>query len=94
VPFRWQRPPALDEAGRLAPEVRARARRRVLRALGGLVLAAIAAGLLAYACSAGRTSAHSAKHSSGRTLPACLRPTCTQAPLGLVSAESAPMNPQ
>jgi hypothetical protein len=62
---RWQRPPARDAHGRLDPELRARAKRRVVRALLGLVLVAIAAGLLAYAC------APDARQDRERTLPAC-----------------------
>ncbi len=48
---RWSRPPERDESGRLAPEVLARARRRVRRSLLALILVIIAVGLLAYACS-------------------------------------------
>ncbi len=48
---RWAQPPERDESGRLSPEVIAAARRRVRRALLGLIVVAIAAGLLAYGCS-------------------------------------------
>ncbi len=48
---RWAQPPERDESGRLAPEVLAAARRKVLRALLAVIVVAIAAGLLAYGCS-------------------------------------------
>jgi hypothetical protein len=48
---RWAQPPERDDSGRLAPEVVAAARRRVMRALLAVIVAAIAAGLLAYGCS-------------------------------------------
>jgi hypothetical protein len=48
---RWAQPPERDDSGRLAPEVVAAARRRVMRALLAVIIAAIAAGLLAYGCS-------------------------------------------
>jgi hypothetical protein len=65
VPVRWQRPPERDPSGRLSAELRAKAKRRVTRALLALIVVAIAAGLLAYAC------APNDRQDRERTLPRC-----------------------